>query len=88
MRVTYEQQALAARNHLIARRDDPLAAARLYKRFDATKRLLGRHPYLGREGHRPGTRELIVAGTPYVFIYRVEEQVVTILDIQHSGRLR
>jgi len=55
-------------------------------RFEEVTTLVGRFPYLGREGRLRGTRELMVSGTPYVFIYRVERSVVTILDIQHSGR--
>ena len=82
----YEKQALAARNHFIAERADPLVAARLYQRFVAAKQLLGRFPLVGREGQQAGTRELVLSGTPYVFIYRVEQHVVTILDIRDSRR--
>lgn len=82
----YSQPARAARNHYIAEREDANSAARLYMRFEEVTTLVGRFPYLGREGRLRGTRELMVSGTPYVFIYRVERSVVTILDIQHSGR--
>lgn len=86
MRVRYERQALAARNHLIAQRDDPTSAARLYERFAAAKALLGQFPEIGRLGHRPNTRELVITGTSYLFIYRIDEQGVDILDIRHTGR--
>jgi len=29
---------------------------------------------------------VLIAGTPYLFAYRVEETAVVILDIRHSGR--
>jgi hypothetical protein len=41
---------------------------------------------VGREGQQAGTRELVLSGTSYVFIYRVEQCVVTILDIRDSRR--
>ena len=85
--MTYAQPASAARNHLIARRaEDPDAAARLYKRFADAAARLGHFPNLGRAGHEPGTRELVIAGTPYLFIYRVDPNAVMILDIQHTAR--
>ncbi len=82
----YSQAARAARNHFIAQRDDPAAAARLYKRFDEATALVGRFPSIGREGQQVGTRELVLAGTPYVLIYRIEQRVVTILDIRDNRR--
>jgi toxin ParE1/3/4 len=46
-------------------------------------RTLGEHPQLGRRGRLRGTRELLVAGTPYLLIYRVRGdtlEVLTVLD--------
>ena len=35
---------------------------------------LGSYPRLGRPGRRRGTRELVVSGTPFIVVYRIQEQ--------------
>jgi toxin ParE1/3/4 len=88
MRVKKTQVAAAAERHIIARlyADSPTAAAKLAARLDTATALLGRFPHLGRPGQRPGTRELVVAGTPYIIEYRLLARSVEILDVRHSGR--
>ena len=87
MRVVLARPAKAARNHAVAQlADDPLAAARLYGRFEAAQRRLGQFPSLGRAGAREGIRELVVDRTPYVFVYQIEANAVVILDIRHTSR--
>lgn len=44
------------------------------------------HPQLGRPGRVPGTRELVIGGTPYVVPYRVKNQQVEILALYHGAR--
>ncbi len=34
----------------------------------------------------PGTRELVVTGTPYVIAYRVEAHAVVVLRVMHGAR--
>ena len=48
--------------------------------------LLRRHPLIGRSGHRPGTRELVVSGTPFLVVYRFESDVITILRLFHGAQ--
>ena len=85
--MTFAQPAAAAYNHAIDQlADDPAAAAHLYKRFAEARRHLERFPNLGRAGNRPGIRELVIAGTPYVFVYRVDPDALVILDIRHGRR--
>jgi toxin ParE1/3/4 len=84
--VRYTQGARAAYNHAIAARDDLQVEARLVQRFTAAEIMLGRFPRLGRAGKDEGTRELVLSGTPYIFVYRIEASVVVILDIRHSSR--
>ena len=86
MRVKHTAAARAASNHAVAALDDVTAGARLLQRFAATEALLGRFPSAGRMGIRAGTRELVVSGTPYVFIYQIEASTVVILDIWHTAR--
>lgn len=46
---------------------------------------LAYHPEIGRLGRVSGTRELVVAGTPYIFVYRVKA-TIEILTILHTAR--
>jgi toxin ParE1/3/4 len=84
--VTYSAAAQRARDHFVAQRDDPAAAARLYQRFADVRDMLGQFPELGRVGRRAGTRELVIADTPYVLIYEIQERRVYILLIRDGRR--
>jgi toxin ParE1/3/4 len=44
------------------------------------------HPYMGRPGRVAGTRELVVAVTPYIVAYRLTASQVDILAIIHAAR--
>lgn len=44
------------------------------------------YPNLGRIGRVPQTRELIVAGTPFIVPYRIKDDVVEILTVLHAAR--
>ena len=67
-------------------RDDPEAAARIVERIATNVDRLATHPALGRSGRVPETRELVIAGTPYVVPYRVRGEIVEILRIFHGAR--
>lgn len=43
-------------------------------------------PLRGREGRKPATRELIVAGLPFLIIYRERNEVVEILRVLHGSQ--
>jgi toxin ParE1/3/4 len=66
--------------------DNPAAAARLVETIARTVELLAQHPGLGRPGRVEGTRELVVADTPYLLPYRVRNNVVEILRVFHGAR--
>ena len=67
-------------------RDNPQAAARIVARIAASVDRLADHPASGRSGRVPGTRELVVSGTPYVVPYRVRAETVEILRVFHAAR--
>ena len=69
-----------------AARDKPDAAARLATRIVAVVEALRNHPYLGRAGAEPGIRELVIGGTPYIVLYRVRGNRITITTIWHRLR--
>ena len=43
--------------------------------LERTGRLLSASPMIGRVGRIAGTRELVVSGTRYIVVYRLEDQV-------------
>jgi plasmid stabilization system protein ParE len=44
------------------------------------------YPFIGRKGQRPGTRERVVANTPFTIVYRVHPKVIRIGRILHQSR--
>ena len=64
----------------------PLRARRvalaIYRRIGTLSEL----PEQGRTGRRPGTRELILPGLPYLAIYRIREGGVEIIRILHGAQ--
>ncbi len=88
MRVRWLRTALANLNaeaEYIAR-DNPAAALRVVTAITTAVGQLAHHPALGRAGRVPGTRELIVADTPYIIPYRVHSGAVEILRVFHGAR--
>jgi toxin ParE1/3/4 len=68
--------------------DKPDAAERLVTRIVAMVEVLRNHPYAGRAGAEPGVRELVVGGTPYIVLYRVQKKRVVISTIWHGAQYR
>ena len=80
-----------ARANLIAvseyiAQDNPDAAARTVAAITRAVESLGRFPAAGRPGRVPGTRELVVSGTPYIVPYRVRGNIVEVLRVLHASR--
>lgn len=67
--------------------DNPAAAARVVEAIVLSIERLGDAPNRGRPGRIPGTRELVVVGTPYVVAYRVRDNDIEALTIQHGAQL-
>ncbi len=67
-------------------KDKPDAAERLATRIVAVVEALRNHPHLGRAGANPGIRELVIGGTPYFVLYRVQGKRVTISTFWHGSQ--
>ena len=79
-----ERQFIVAIRHIAA--DNPSAAWRVHDEIrDQAARLAG-FPQLGRIGRLKGTRELVISRTPYVVIYRVAPENVTIMRVLHGAQ--
>ena len=68
--------------------DKPNAAERLGLRSVAMIEALKTHPHLGRPGAEPGIRELVIGGTPYIVLYSVHGNRITISTIWHAAQNR
>ena len=64
------------------------AIALVLKVVDIAEKVLLQHASAGRAGRVKGTRELVISGTPFVIVYRVESSSnqVQILRVLHSAR--
>jgi toxin ParE1/3/4 len=51
----------------------------------AAKGLLDQ-PMMGRTGKADGTREFVIARTPYILIYRVNPEVLEVLRVIHGAQ--
>ena len=67
--------------------DSPESAAEIAKKLLEAVELLVELPNLGRQGRIAGTRELVVAGTPYIIPYRIHRNRVELIAVFH-GRQR
>jgi toxin ParE1/3/4 len=81
----------AARANLIAAseyiaQDNPDGSARTVAAIVKAVETLKRFPAIGRPGRVPGTRELVVSGTPYIVPYRVRGDLVEVLRVFHASR--
>ena len=88
MRVRWLRVALAnldAEAEYIAE-DNPAAAGRVVQKIFRAVDLLKENPAIGRAGRVAGTRELVVAETPYIIPYRVRGDAVEILRVFHAAR--
>jgi toxin ParE1/3/4 len=88
VQIVWHRQAiddLVALQAYIAK-DDPRAARRIARRIRSAIERLATLPRPGPPGRVQGTRELIVAGTPYFVPYRIKAEEVQILRIYHAAR--
>ena len=67
-------------------RDAPAAALRMRDEIERRLQVLAEHPNIGRRGRVTGTRELVLAGTPYIGIYQRQADDVVILRVLHGAR--
>ncbi|QJU56971.1 type II toxin-antitoxin system RelE/ParE family toxin [Sphingomonas sp. AP4-R1] len=67
--------------------DNPQAAADVDERIEAAAQRLKDFPNSGRPGRIEGTRELVIARTPYVAPYQIIGDTVRILRVIHGARM-
>jgi len=47
---------------------------------------LSYQPFMGRQGRKEATRELIIFKTPFIVVYRVQQDTVEVIRILHSSQ--
>ncbi len=88
MRLRWTQEAIhdltAIRDHIA--QDRPEAARKVASRILEAVDHLEQFPESGRPGRVPGTRELVVTGTPYQVPYRIEGDFIELLRVLHGAQ--
>lgn len=81
---------LAQRNRLeqldYIAQDNPLAAIGQDEQIERQVNMLLAHPKMGRPGRVAATRELVISGTPFVLVYRLQAQHIEIVRLLHSAQ--
>lgn len=87
MKLRWTRFALEDLRHLheYIAEDNPHVAGRMIARIQEAALHLKRHPQMGRQGRVQGTRELVIAGTPYIVVYIPDGIEVQIVAVFHSA---
>ena len=91
MKVTLRETALADLDSIYdwIAKDNPQNAISVTERLlDAMENKLAHFPFMGRQDQMQGTREWVVRGLPYIIVYRVEDEVLSIISVFHGARNR
>ena len=68
--------------------DNPNAAKNVVTRIVTLVRdQLTANPETGRTGRVAGTRELVIANTPFIVPYRIRDKYIDILRVYHAARM-
>ncbi len=88
MTVVWLQQALADLDSIVAylRERNPQAAVDMYEAIRQQVGKLAEFPRSGRTGRVAGTREVVIAGLPYIVPYYIKGREVRILAVLHTSR--
>jgi len=88
MRLLWSPRARSARTAAIdyIARDKPQAALDQLDAIEEQVRILEDHPSIGRPGRVHGTRELVISRTPFILVYRVDDEAIRILHFLHGAQ--
>ena len=87
MKLRWTPAALQDLRHLYEyiAEDNPSAASSMVNRIQEATQRLRKHPQMGRPGRVQGTRELIIAGSPYIVVYILSDSEIQIVAVIHSA---
>ena len=87
MKLRWTRLALQDLRHLheFISEDRPQATGEMVARIQEAAQHLQKHPRMGKAGRLPGTRELVIAQTPYIVVYVVTESEVHVVAVIHTA---
>jgi toxin ParE1/3/4 len=65
--------------------DNPSAAVATVNKIIDSAQMLVDYPTVGKRGRERGTRELVVAGLPFIIIYAVRQEELVIIRVLHTA---
>ncbi|MDB5538405.1 MAG: addiction module toxin, RelE/StbE family [Devosia sp.] len=88
MKLIWADEARTDRRELIGyvETESLLNAIELDDRLDEAAEQLIQFPHSGRPGRVAHTRELVIAHTPYIVVYTVEQQEIVVLRLIHAAQ--
>jgi toxin ParE1/3/4 len=66
--------------------ENPIAAERLDREIEQQFGRLKDHPHSGRVGLVSSTRELVIARTPYIAVYKLKGDDIEIIHFLHGAQ--
>ena len=69
-------------------KDDPRAADAVSERILESAGRVGRFPYIGHAGSVPGTYEWVVPHLPYIIVYQLRTELISIEAVFHAAQQR
>ena len=69
------------------RKENPKIAFDVITHIQETTDLLIENPQMGRTGRFHGTRELVITKYPFIAWYRIQKDLVEILQIRHTSKI-
>ncbi len=90
MRVRFLKRAVQDLINIEAytRKHSPNGAARIGARIKKRADDLGQFPEQGTPSDKAGVRQLYVAKTPYILIYRLKKDEVQVITVLHTSNRR
>jgi toxin ParE1/3/4 len=89
MKIVWTRRAnkhLRAAYRYWAQEKSDAAAHQMLDRIFSAVELLEQHPEMGREGRISGTRELVLAPTPFLIAYRIHRRRIELVALLHGSR--
>ncbi len=74
------------RIHSFIARDNIKVARKTILSIKKAVEQLTYYPFMGKAGRKEGTRELVVARTSFIVIYRLRKEAIEILRILHGAQ--
>ena len=65
--------------------DNPPAAVATVKKIIEAAQMLSDYPTIGKRGRELDTRELVVAGLPYIIVYAVHHEELVVIRVLHTS---